>query len=103
MWKKWIPRLREEWGGVFLGATTIPSLLVFLRLTGALQWDKAFLPCKMWSYNYRQFRIIFRRNCYLISSLPNLIYKKLSIPIKFQWFILPLTVSLVLKRNERLF
>ncbi|WP_242541203.1 CHASE2 domain-containing protein [Phormidium pseudopriestleyi] len=38
MWKKWIPRLREEWGGVFLGATTIASLLVLLRLTGALQW-----------------------------------------------------------------
>lgn len=49
MWKKWIPRLREEWGGVFLGATTIASLLLILRLTGALQWDKGFLPCRMWS------------------------------------------------------
>lgn len=38
MWKKWIPRLREEWGGVFLSATTIASFLVLLRLTGALQW-----------------------------------------------------------------
>lgn len=37
MWKRWIPRVGEEWGAVFLGATTIAGLVILLRLTGALQ------------------------------------------------------------------
>ncbi len=37
MWKRWIPRVGEEWGAVFFGATTIAGLVILLRLTGALQ------------------------------------------------------------------
>ncbi|WP_261208340.1 adenylate/guanylate cyclase domain-containing protein [Laspinema sp. D2d] len=32
-----MPQLREEWGAVFFGATTIAGLVLLLRLTGALQ------------------------------------------------------------------
>ncbi len=38
MGKRWIPRVGEEWGAVFLGATTVAGLVILLRLTGALQW-----------------------------------------------------------------